>query len=70
MKDERFDLTVEIPTNTRATIRLPKAQMAQVTEGGKALQKGNGIASFRQDNNAVVVEAGSGEYRFGYAMKP
>ena len=43
LADGRFELAVEVPPNTRATVRLPKAQLASVTEGGKALADGNGV---------------------------
>ena len=45
MKDGRFELAVEIPPNTRATIRLPGARLASVSESGKPLAEGNGITS-------------------------
>jgi alpha-L-rhamnosidase len=57
--DGKFSLDVEIPANTRATIRLPKAQLAGIT-------KEEGITALRQEGDAVVVEAGSGQYRFTY----
>ena len=66
LKDGRFELSVEVPPNARATVRLPKAQLASVTEGGQAVAKGNGITDSRQDGDAVVVEVGSGQYRFAY----
>jgi alpha-L-rhamnosidase len=68
LKDGHFELAVEIPANTRATVRLPKAQLANVTEGGKALSTGDGITGERQDGDFVVVEIGSGQYRFAYDM--
>jgi alpha-L-rhamnosidase len=68
LKDGKFELAVEIPANTRATLRLPKAQLANVMESGRALASGNGIGSTRQDGEAVVVEVGSGQYRFSYAI--
>jgi alpha-L-rhamnosidase len=68
LKDGKFELAVEVPANTRATVRLPKAQLAGVTEGGQALAGGGVIAGARQDGDAVVVEVGSGQYRFGYAF--
>ncbi len=64
LKDGRFELIVEVPTNTRATVRLPKAQVSGVTEAGQALAKGNGILEWRQDGDSVAVEVGSGQYRF------
>jgi hypothetical protein len=48
-------------------VRLPKAQLAGVTEASQALAKGNGITDSRQDSDAVVVEVGSGDYKFAYA---
>jgi alpha-L-rhamnosidase len=67
IKDGKLDLTVEIPANTRATVRLPKAQLAGVTEGGQELASG-GLTGARQEGEAVVVEIGSGQYRFTYAF--
>src|SRR6266446_6653290 len=64
IKDGEFLLDVEIPPNTRATVRLPKAQLANVTESNQALSNGNGIASAHQEGYAVIVEVGSGTYRF------
>jgi alpha-L-rhamnosidase len=69
MKDDRFELTVEIPSNTRATVHLPGAALDKVTEGGKPLAPGTGIASVRQEGDSVVVEIGSGRYVFAYARR-
>jgi alpha-L-rhamnosidase len=69
LKDGAFDLRVEVPANTRATVHLPKAQLASVTEGGQPLVGGNGITGPRQDGDAVVVEVGSGAYRFAYPTR-
>jgi len=68
LTDGRFELAVEVPPNTRATVRLPKAQLSAVTESGRALTDGNGITARRQDGDATVVEIGSGQYRFAYPM--
>jgi alpha-L-rhamnosidase len=68
LKDSKFELAVEIPANTRATVRLPKAQLAGVTEGGQALAGGSVVTGARQDGDAVVVEIGSGQYRFAYPI--
>jgi alpha-L-rhamnosidase len=65
---QAFELTVEVPANTSATIRLPGARLAGVTEGGQALASAPGLSSSRQDGADAVVEAGSGRYRFSYAI--
>src|SRR5262249_17004015 len=55
LTDGRFDLAVEVPPNTRATVRLPKAALADVTEDGKPLTEGNGITARRQPGPATVL---------------
>ncbi len=65
---QTFDLVVEVPANTSATIRLPGARLAGVTEGGQALSAAAGLSSPRQDGPDTVVEAGSGTYRFTCAL--
>ncbi|HTD23260.1 MAG TPA: glycoside hydrolase family 78 protein [Terriglobales bacterium] len=64
LKDNRFELTVEIPANTHATVRLPHAQLADVTESDQALANAGGIRAARQDGDSVLLEIGSGQYRF------
>jgi alpha-L-rhamnosidase len=70
LRDGRFELAIEVPPNTRATVRLPKAQLAGVTESGKPLAAGNGVLGLRQDGDAVVAEVGSGQYQLAYAVAP
>jgi alpha-L-rhamnosidase len=60
-------LDVRVPANTHATVRLPGATLAQVTEGGRAVASATAIKSATQVGDAVVVEVGSGDYDFGYA---
>ncbi|HEX7960804.1 MAG TPA: glycoside hydrolase family 78 protein [Terriglobales bacterium] len=61
-----FSLTVDIPPNTTATVRLPHAQLAQLRESGEPISGANGINGARQDGEAVVLDAGSGTYRFSF----
>jgi alpha-L-rhamnosidase len=68
LKDGRFELSIEVPANTRATVRLPKAQLANVTEAGKALANGNGITNTQQSGEYVIVDVGSGQYKFAYTI--
>ena len=62
----RFELVVEVPANTRATVRLPGVKLADATEGGRPLPLAHGITCEKQDGDAVVVEVGSGRYVFSY----
>jgi len=68
LKDGQFELAVEVPPNTSARVWLPGATLASVTEGGQALASGSGISDPRQEGRAVIVEVGSGQYRFAYPM--
>ena len=62
--DGRFELDALIPPNTRATIRIPAAALERVTESGRPLKEAPGLRNPRQEGADVVVEAGSGDYRF------
>jgi alpha-L-rhamnosidase len=64
IKDGKFTLHVEIPANTTATVRLPKAKLEQVTENGAPLQASPGVSHPQQLEDAVAVELGSGSYIF------
>jgi alpha-L-rhamnosidase len=60
----RFELRAQVPPNTRATITIPRAALERVTESGKPLKEAPGLTNPRQQGEDVVVEAGSGDYRF------
>jgi len=62
--DGRFALTIEVPANTTATVRLPRAKLEQVTEGQKPLTGRTDILAARQAGDAVVIDVGSGSYVF------
>ncbi len=64
----RFELIVQVPPNTRATIRLPRATLTSTTEGGRPIESAKDLLARRQDQDDVVVEVGSGEYRFASTL--
>ena len=66
LEDGRMSLTVRVPPNTRGTVRLPGAMLAQTTEGTREVATAPGITSAVQRGSDVVVEVGSGEYVFAY----
>jgi alpha-L-rhamnosidase len=59
-----FALDVTIPANTTATIFLPTSDPAQITESDKPLAQAEGLKLLRTEKGEVVLEAGSGTYRF------
>ncbi len=62
--DGRFTLQVEVPPNTRATVWLPAADGARVTEAGQELATVPGLVDLGQCGGARVLEIGSGRYVF------
>ncbi len=66
LDQDGFRLEVTVPANTWATVRLPDAVLAQVTESGQPLVGRDGVRCAAQEGDAVVVDVGSGHYRFAY----
>jgi len=64
LKKGRFELETTIPANTTATVYVPAASAAQVTEGGKLLAKVKGIRLLRVEDGWVVIAVESGSYCF------
>jgi alpha-L-rhamnosidase len=60
----KFNLHVEIPANTTATVYVPHAKVNEVREGSKLATKAPGIVAYRQEPDAAVFEIGSGSYQF------
>lgn len=66
LRDGRFHLDVTVPPNTQATVRLPGADAAAVTEGGRPVADAEGVEGVRQDGRDVMLAVAAGRYRFGY----
>jgi alpha-L-rhamnosidase len=62
--DGKMTLKIEVPANTTATVRVPNAKLAEVSEGGKPLEGRTDISRTRQMQDAVMLEVGSGKYVF------
>jgi alpha-L-rhamnosidase len=64
-KDGTLSLQVTIPANTTATVFLPMDSSASsVTESGNPVEDAAGVRLLRREPGSVVVEVGSGTYRF------
>ena len=63
-------LTVEVPPNVSATVYVPAADAAAVTEGTGPAAKADGVRFVRAEPGAAVFEVGSGRYQFGAAVPP
>ncbi|WP_138754282.1 glycoside hydrolase family 78 protein [Paenibacillus sinopodophylli] len=64
-EDGAYSLNVTIPVNTTALIRLPAShKKAKVTESGSPLHQSVGITAISDTESGIIIEAGSGSYRF------
>lgn len=68
--DGKLILKIELPPNTAATVRLPKAKLADVSEGGKPLGDRAEFSGARQAKDSAAVEVGSGSYLFEFPYSP
>jgi alpha-L-rhamnosidase len=68
LQDGRMRVNIEVPPNTTASVRLPKARLSQVQESGKPLSLGKGITRSLQEESTAVLELGSGRYEFQYPV--
>jgi len=59
-----FELEVEIPANTTATVYLPADSADKITEGGKPLSNVVGVKFLRIEGYSAVLAVESGEYHF------
>ena len=65
-----FHFELSIPANTTASVSLPKAGKPEnVKESGKQLSDAKGIQSFKSSGEDVILELGSGNYEFTFAVK-
>jgi alpha-L-rhamnosidase len=58
----RFNVT--IPANTTAQVLLPAKSAADITEGGRALDRAPGVKLLRMEGTNAGVSVGSGQYEF------
>ncbi len=59
-----FELNVQIPANTWATVYIPAASVTRVTESGRPLREAPGVSRVRTSKGRVVCEVGAGAYAF------
>lgn len=69
-RDGRFHLTVTIPANTTAEVRLPALPASSVTEGGRSLLQSPGVRFIERTANEAVLSIGSGTYDFDVGHHP
>ena len=68
LSGDRLQLVVEVPANATATVRLPRAALDEVTEGGRPARSATGVTASRQDAGTAVFDLGAGRYKFSYVL--
>ncbi|WP_370614355.1 family 78 glycoside hydrolase catalytic domain [Mumia qirimensis] len=61
---DRLTLDIDVPVGSTATVRVPAANVSAVTESGRPVASADGVHEVSYDAGDVVVEVGSGAYRF------
>lgn len=69
IENGKFTLSITIPANTTAVVKLPGATKDNITEGGTVLKDVKSIDGVSTKGNDVEVKVGSGAYKFEYAIK-
>lgn len=68
--EQRLVLTITVPPNTTARIRVPSPRPAEVQEGGGPIEQAEGISDISREERALWCEAQPGEYSFSAPWEP
>lgn len=60
------EISVDVPANASAVVRVPVTGAHRVTEGDQQLSVADGITAIREAPDAVLVTVGAGRYTFGF----
>jgi alpha-L-rhamnosidase len=60
----KFQMDIEIPANTRATVYIPASSIESVTESNIALSSVKNVVVSGSDKSYVIIRIGSGKYHF------
>lgn len=64
LEGSKLTMEVTIPPNTTATVRIPTTDPGEVLESGSPVANAKGIRILRSEPGALLLEIGSGAYRF------
>jgi hypothetical protein len=63
-EDGAFELNIEIPVNTTATVYLPASERSEITERGKPISNRDDVKILKYEQGKVLIAVGSGDYNF------
>lgn len=64
VEGNRFELGIDIPPNTTATVYVPTEGGTGISEGGKPVEQAEGVEILRMGEGEGVLAVGSGRYEF------
>jgi alpha-L-rhamnosidase len=70
VRDGVLTLDVTLPPNVTAKIHVPTSDTGAVTESGVRLERVPGLSDVRVESSGVILQAGSGRYRFVAPWRP
>ena len=68
-EQKEFELNIEIPPNTTASVKLPFLNDDNIEEVFELLKKESDDVDIQVVGNKLFIKVGSGKYRFAYAMR-
>jgi len=69
IENGNFNLTVDVPANTTATVYVPAISVNEITESGKTITSIKEIKVTGTENDSAILQVGSGHYVFSTKMK-
>jgi alpha-L-rhamnosidase len=70
--NDNLEMSISVPANTKATVHIPTTTSSSIKEMDKLISDVPDIKILKSSNREVIVELGSGDYRFQslFAKKP
>ncbi len=63
-KGSTFRWDISIPPNSTACVSIPSSTLSKIKEGGKNIQKSEGLSVLAEEKGRVLLHLGSGDYQF------
>jgi alpha-L-rhamnosidase len=69
LKGGQMNLTVTVPPNSSATVRVTGTSLDAIHEGSKHLVEGDGVTAIRQADGTAEIDIAAGRYEFRYPVR-
>jgi alpha-L-rhamnosidase len=69
LEDNSFTWDIRVPVNSTATVHIPAKDLESITEGKKTVSESKGVTFSGMEDERVVLNLESGDYRFVSSLK-